>query len=97
MVKPETQKQKPATITLRKGMIRGEDTLYQWIHNHWVNTVLPMTISLCDEEGNPLIYWDIKRAVPVRLSAPAFNAEANEVAIQSMEVFAKDIKIIYEK
>ena len=85
------QKQKPANLTLKRGIIRGNNTLYNWL-----NTIKSMIIYLCDEEGNPLVSWKVGRAMATRLSAPVFDAEANQVAIESLEVFAKDIEVTYE-
>lgn len=86
------QKQKPANITLKRGIVKGNDILYNWL-----NTIKPITVSLCDEEGNPLVSWKIGRAMATKLSAPDFNADASEVAIESLEVFAKDIEMLYEE
>ncbi len=86
------QKQKPATITLKRGIVKGNNFLYEWLNN-----IKPMMVCLCDEEGNPLISWNVRRAMAVKLSAPSFNADANEVAIESLEIFAKDIEVVYEE
>lgn len=86
------QKQKPVNITLRRGIVKNNRVLYDWL-----NTIKSMIISLCDEAGNPLVSWKIRRAVATRLSAPGFNADTNGVAIESLEVFAKDIEMLYEE
>ncbi len=82
------QKQAPVTLTLRRGIVNGNTALFDW-----GKAIKTMMISLCDETGTPVVAWKIGRAMATKLSAPSFNAGANEVAIESLEVYAKDIEI----
>jgi len=54
-----------------------------------------MDISLCDETGTPLVSWKIGIAVPVKLQAPTFDANSNDVAIESLEIMASKISIVH--
>lgn len=77
-------------ITLKKGIVQGIDFLYQWLKDKEVRN---LEVSLCSEQGQPVISWKIAKALPVKLEAPSFNADTNEVAIESLEVMAAGISI----
>lgn len=86
-----------STITLKKGMVRGTSvaTLYNWINQTSLNLTEKKDISvrLCDENGDPVISWVVKNAFPTKLDAPTFDANSNDVAIETMELMADDVKV----
>jgi phage tail-like protein len=53
-----------------------------------------MEISLCDGQGKPVLAWRIAKALAVKLTASAFSAAGNEVAIETLEVKAAGIAIV---
>lgn len=79
-------------ITLRRGLILGSSPLflYQWLHK---GDLRSMKVDLCDASGQPALEWKIQHAVPTRLEAPAFDASANEAAIEVLEVRAQGISV----
>lgn len=88
----------PAKVTLKKGVIKSDNQLYNWINSIRITTVEKknLTISLMDEKGEaPVVTWKIKNAFPVKMDAPSFNATTNEVAIETLELMADDIKVEY--
>lgn len=86
------QKQ-PARITLRRGLTKNGRQLYDWIQGIQQNKVekRDIRIHLCDENGTQLISWIVSQAIPLKLDAPSFNADSNEVAIESIELMAENI------
>jgi phage tail-like protein len=85
-------------FTLKKGIIKGDSNLYDWVNSIRVSTVAKknITISLMDEKGDaPVVTWKVINAFPVKLDAPSFNAKSNEVAIESLELMADDVRIEY--
>ena len=52
-------------------------------------------IDLCDEAGVPVVRWTVIKAMPIKLDAPSFNANANEVAFESMDLIAHELKVDY--
>jgi phage tail-like protein len=52
-------------------------------------------IDLCDESGQAVISWIARRALPIRLDAPTFDANSNDVAIETMEFIAHDLEVDY--
>lgn len=88
--------QAPAvTVTLKKGIVRGASvaTLYDWINSTQLNQTEKKDISvhLCDESGDPVISWKVTNAFPTKLDAPTFDANANDVAVESMELTADGV------
>lgn len=81
---------KAIPITMKKGVVKDVAELYEWFTDARRKNIL---VSLCDEEGHPLLVWKIASALPVKLNAPTFDANANEVAIDSLEIMAGDISL----
>lgn len=83
------------TLTLKKGLVRGRSipTLYAWINDIQTNLVekKDLFVRLCDEHGTPVISWKVINAFPTKLDAPTFDANSNDVAVESMELAADRI------
>lgn len=79
-------------VTLKKGIIKGGKQLYDWVT---AMDTRNLDISLCDENGIPVVTWHIGKAVPLKLAAPSFQANTNEVAIETFELMAARITIAY--
>ncbi len=89
----------PVKLSLKKGIIPGQSQLYDWITRIKHNTIdkHDITISLVDSSTNPTILatWTVIRAFPYNLIAPKFDAYTNDVAIESLDLMADDLKISY--
>lgn len=83
---------KPVNVTLKRGIVKKRDYLYSWLKSANKRDIV---IDLCDEKGLPLVSWEISRAMPLKLDAPSFSADANEVAIESLELIAHNLKLSY--
>jgi len=88
------------TLTLKKGLVpaKSQAALYDWINSIRINQVLKkdIVISLCDETGKAVVTWTVIDAFPTKLDVPTFDANSNEVAIESMELMADNIAINYK-
>jgi len=84
-------------ISLRKGLVRGTSiaTLYSWINTTKINQIQKKDIyvRLMDEEGNAVVSWKVINAFPTKLDAPSFDANSNDVAVESMELMADRVII----
>lgn len=78
------------TVTMEQGTVRGSKHLHEWLER---KDPCLVEVSLCDEGGVPLIAWTIARALPVKISAPTFDARTNELAIDVLELRAAGITI----
>ena len=87
----------PTNISLKKGYVlrNSIDVFYNWINSIRINQVEKRDISiyLCDEEGKPIVTWKVINAFPTKLDAPSFDANSNDVAIESMELMADKIEL----
>jgi len=81
-------------VTLKKGTVKGTNIFSEWIQEK-ENSSRSMDISLCDETGTPLVSWKIGVAIPVKLQAPTFDANSNDVAIESLELMAAKISVVH--
>ncbi|WP_340200037.1 phage tail protein [Ascidiimonas sp. W6] len=82
----------PVNITLKKGFVKGKSipVFYNWINDIQLNRVdkKDIVVHLLDETGNTVVNWKVIDAFPTKLSAPSFDANSNEVAIESMDLMA---------
>lgn len=87
----------PVTITLKKGVVAGSSvaTFFGWLNSIQLNVVdkRDISISLCDEKGDPVMVWKLINAFLTKLDAPTFDTESNDVAIESMELMADSITL----
>ena len=87
------------TLTLKKGLVpaKSQAALYDWINSIRINQVIKkdIVISLCDETGKAVVTWSVSNAFPTKLDVPTFDANSNDVAIESMELMADDVVINY--
>lgn len=94
---------KPVNITLKKGIIRQQDQLYDLVikdQNWWAKFFAgkdqySITIDLCDELGIPVVRWKVRNAIPLSLEAPTFDSNSNDVAIESMVFISHDLEVEY--
>lgn len=89
----------PIRLTLKKGVIQGGDFLAGWIQAAYADPFEPpkkdIMVDLCDESGKALVRWKVRGALPVKLSAPGFDAKSNEVAVETLELVAHEIQVDY--
>ncbi len=89
--------EEPVKLTLKRGIVRGGAHLYDWINSISLNTIdkKDITVSLLDNDNNPVVSWNIQGAFPVKLTAPTFDAKSNEVAVESLELIADSLEVKY--
>jgi len=82
----------PVTISMKKGLVKGKSipVFYNWINSIQLNQVdkKDIVVHLLDETGTTVISWKVIDAFPTKLSAPSFDANSNDVGIESMELMA---------
>ncbi len=96
---------KPIKISLKRGIIvNHENTQYlvewfnsmeSWQRLGFVQT-RDITISLCDGLGNSIVSWKAIGAIPSKLIGPDFVASSQNVAIESLDIIAKDLEIEFQ-
>jgi phage tail-like protein len=91
----------PVKLTLKRGIVPNNDYLKSWLEatNHALlhsGLRRNVVIDLCDEQGKPVVRWTVIGAMPTKLDAPSFDASSNDVAIESLELTAHDLKIDFD-
>lgn len=73
-------------ITLKRGFFINTG-LYKWCRNaieHFEFAPLTVLISLLNEEHQPTVSWRVFNAIPTKWEITEFNAESNEIVIESI-------------
>ena len=80
--------QKSGNVTLKRGIFVKDNKFFNWAESIKNNAVKrsTITIRLIDESGNPTMTWKLTNAWPQKFSGTDLNANANEVAIESIEI-----------
>ncbi|MBW4359055.1 phage tail protein [Flavobacterium taihuense] len=80
--------QKLSNISLKRGVFAGDNEFYQWYNTVAMNTVerRNITISLLNENHTPVVVWKVKDCFIVSLKCSDMKADANEVAIDTVEI-----------
>ncbi|MEZ5195935.1 MAG: phage tail protein [Bacteroidales bacterium] len=85
-------------IVLKRGIVKGDNEFYQWIRTIQQGTVerRDVIISLLDEEHSPVVTWKVRNAWPIKYEGPVLKADANEVAIETLELVHEGLTILNE-
>jgi phage tail-like protein len=86
---------KYSNITLKRGSFKGDTEFYKWWADSKLSTVQrrDITISLLNEEHQPVISWKIKNAWPSKVQASELKSDDNSVAIETMEIVHEGITV----
>ena len=81
-------------VTLKRG-INGYLELYNWWSSARDGDIrrADVSIRLLDEQRREVMRWNLSRAWPVKLEAGPLNAQANEVAIETLELAHEGFEI----
>lgn len=85
-------------ITMKRGLVRKGSQFYDWIASISLNMVdkRDLSVSLTDETGDTLLVtWNIINAFPKKLTAPSINGGSNEASVESLELMADDVKVVF--
>ena len=93
---------KYSNITLKRGTFQSDNEYYDW----WKENVFfqegnstgskyrrDLTISLLNENHEPIIVWKVKNAWPTKVQSTDLKADGNEVAIESMELVHEGLTV----
>ncbi len=82
-------------IVLKRGIIPGDNEFFEWINTIKLNSVerRDITISLLNENHEPVMVWKVANAFPVRLTGPDLSATKSNAAIETLEIAHEGITI----
>lgn len=96
-----------SNVTLKKGVIQGfkeaNTDFFQWIGDgntdgsvrKRISYRKNIVITLMDEEGNEVVAWELTNAFPVKVAFTDMKADANEVAVETLELAIEDLSVTY--
>lgn len=97
-----------SNVTLKKGVIQGfkdaNAEFFTWIGDgksagtvrKRVDYRKNVVITLNDEEGHPVVAWTLTNAFPVKVAFTDMKADANEVAVETLELAIEDLSVEYK-
>ncbi|NLE61581.1 MAG: phage tail protein [Planctomycetes bacterium] len=87
--------QKFPNIVLKRGVFAGDDEFYEWWNSVKLNKIerRDVTISLLNENHEPVMVWKVKNAWPTKITSTDLKADANETAVWSLELAHEGLAI----
>jgi len=88
---------KNSNITLKRGKFEGDFDFNTWmedIANERVNGRRDLVIRLLNEKHVPVAAWSASRCFPVKITAPDLKSDANEIAVESIEIAHEGLKLM---
>lgn len=87
--------QKSSNITLKRGTFKDDNEYYDWFNTVKLNSIerRDLTISLLNEEHEPVVTWKVKNAWPTKLTSTDLKADGNETAIETLELAHEGLTI----
>jgi len=89
---------KYSNITLKRGTFVGDNQYYEWLNTVQLNKIerRDVTITLLNENHEPVVTWKIKKAWPIKVQSTDLKADGNEVAIETLELAHEGLTIAFE-
>ena len=84
-------------ITLKRGKFASDSDLNTWLDesaNERVESRRDITIRLLNEKHEPVATWSASRCFPVKVTAPDLKSDANEIAVESIEIAHEGLKLM---
>ena len=87
--------QKFGNITMKRGIFKDKADFYTWWNTVKLNTIdrRNIKVTLQDENDAPVVTWNIMNAWPTKVQSPDLKSDANEVAIETIEIAHEGITI----
>lgn len=80
-------------ITLKRGVFTKDNEFYDWLITVQLNKIQrrDLTISLLNENHEPVMTWKIRDAWPSKVEGPSLKSTGNEVAVESITIVHEGI------
>jgi phage tail-like protein len=85
---------KYTNITLKRGYTQDR-SLWDWVKKVVDGNVqrANMTITLLDDQRQPVLRWAVHQAWPCKYEGPDLNAKGNDVAIETLEICHEGLEL----
>ncbi|HAQ18753.1 MAG TPA: phage tail protein [Prolixibacteraceae bacterium] len=86
---------KNSKVIMKKGVFAKDNSFADWYTTIKMNTIerQNVVIKLLDELGKPTMTWTLLNAWPTKISSTDLKSNANEVAIESIEIMHEGLTI----
>ena len=86
---------KYSNITLKRGSFKSDNEFYQWLNTVSLNKIerRDITISMLNEEHDPVIVWKVRNAWPIKIQSTDLNSGSSETAIETLELVHEGLAI----
>jgi phage tail-like protein len=73
-------------LTLKRGTFGGDNEFFEWWNSAQLNEIerRDITISLLNQNHEPVVVWKVKNAWPTKVTATELNSTGNETAIETL-------------
>ncbi len=80
--------QKFGQISMKRGVLKGDNDFATWFTTVNLNQIerRDLTVSLLNENHEPVMVWTLFNAWPCKLTGISLNATGNEVAVEAIDV-----------
>ena len=84
-----------SNITLKRGTFAGDNEFYEWFNTVNLNQIerRDLTISLLNENHEPVVVWKVKNAWPSKVTPTDLNSDGNDVALETLELAHEGLTI----
>lgn len=88
-------RQKYSNLVLKRGVFAGDNEYFLWWNTAKLNTIerRDLTVSLLNENHEPVMVWKVKNAWPSKITSTDLKADANETAIETIELVHEGLAI----
>lgn len=82
-------------ITLKRGIVKGDNEFFAWINTQHIGTIerRDVTISLLNENHDPVVVWRVQNAFPVKYSGPVLESNGSDVAMETLVLTHEGITV----
>ena len=84
-------------ITCKRGKFEKDfdfNVLFDVVANERVENRRDVTIRLLNEKHQPVAAWTAARCFAVKVTAPDLKSDANEIAVESLEITHEGLKLM---
>lgn len=85
-------------IVLKRTIAQGDNDFYKWLNTISLNKIerRDITISLLNEEHEPVVTWRVRNAFPIKINWSDLKANANESAVETIEIAHEGISVVMD-
>lgn len=86
---------KVGNVTLKKGIFVNDNNFWKWYDAIKMNIIKRETvvIQLLDEKGKATMTWTLSNAWPTKITGTDLKSDANEVAVETLELAHEGLTI----